>query len=137
MPVFADAEQVARDWINSLTALVGEGNPLPKGAHLNPLHGDHVAYAEIQLTGGSAALSAENPDQRAALSFLVYGRTREAAARAATALANELEAMNGAKTATVGADMVLIADNVTAPLWSPDGPAARYLVSADLYCRAG
>jgi hypothetical protein len=135
VPVFADAEQVARDWINSLAALVGEGNPLPKGAHLNPLHGDHVAYTEIQLTGGSAALSAENPDQRASLSFLVYGRTREAAARAATALANELEALNGGRTGVVGDDTILVADNVTAPNWSPDGPAARYLVSCDLWIR--
>jgi len=137
MPVFADAEQIAKDWTNSLLTLVGDGNPLPKGAHLNALHGDYVAYAEVQLTGGSAALSAENPDQRASLSWLVYGRTREAAARAATALANQLEALNGAATAQVGSDAVLVADNVTAPTWSPDGPAARYLVSCDLYVRAG
>lgn len=135
MAIFTDAEQVAKDWVNSLTdSLVGVGNPLAKGAHLTPLHGDYVAYAEIQLTGGSAALSAENPDQRASLSWLVYGRTREAAAIAATALANELEALDGSAPPESGA--VLIADNVTAPLWTPDGPVARYLVSAEMYLRA-
>ncbi len=133
MPVFVDAEQVAKDWTNTRTALVGAGNPLVKGAFLNPQHGDYTTYAEIQLTGGSAALSAENPDQRATLSWPVYGRTREVAAIAATALANELEALDGRTLPDGG---VLVADNVTAPFWSPDGPVARYVVSADLYLRA-
>lgn len=135
MPVFVDAEQVARDWVNSRTdTLVGAGKPLVKGAFLNPLHGDYESYAELQLTGGSAALSAENPDQRASLSWLVYGRTREKAALAATALANELESLDGRALPDGGP--VLVADNVTAPYWSPDGPAARYLISCDLFVRA-
>jgi hypothetical protein len=137
MPVFTDAEHLAKEWINSLTVLVGAGKPLAKGVHLNPLHGDQVAHAEIQVTGGDAALSAENPDHRASVSFLVYGRTREAAARAAVALANALQALTGAQPVPVGDDMVLLADNVSAPNWSPDGPAPRYLVDCDLYLRAG
>jgi hypothetical protein len=132
--VFVDAEQAAREWTNSRTSLVGAGNPLVKGAFLNAQRGGYTACAEIQLTGGSAALSAENPDQRASLSWLVYGRTREAAAIAATALANELEALDGSQQPLNGG--VLIADNVAAPLWMPDGPVARYLVSCDLYLRA-
>lgn len=136
MAVFVDGEQVAKDWVNSLTDLVGVGNPLVKGALLNPPHGDHPSWAEIQVTGGEAALSAENPDMRAALTWLVYGRTREAAARAVTALANELEALNGARSPELPGGSVLVADNVTAPNWSPDGPVARYLISCDLYLRA-
>ncbi len=133
MPVFADAEQVARDWTNSRTGtLVGPGNPLAKGAFREPLRGDNQPWAEIQLVGGAAALSAENPDMRAMLSWLVYARTREAASLAATAVANELEALDG----RAGAGAVLVADNVTAPFWSPDGPVPRYVVSADLFLRA-
>ncbi|MEU4558523.1 hypothetical protein AB0F72_09035 [Actinoplanes sp. NPDC023936] len=134
MPVFVDAEQIARTWTNSRSdTLVGVGNPLEKGAFLNPPHGDYTAYAEIQLTGGSPALSAENPDQRASLSWLVYGRTRQAASDAAVALANELEDLDG-RDGPGGS--LLVADNVTAPLYTPDGPVARYLVSADLFLRA-
>lgn len=132
MAVFIDAEQAVRVWLNSLTDLVGAGNPLVKGVHLNPLHGDHLSWAEQQSTGGSAALSAENPDMRAALSWLVYGRTREAASTAAVALANALETLDG--RAFEGG--LLVADNVTFPYWTPDGPVARYAVSAELYLRA-
>lgn len=137
MPVFTDAEHVAKEWANSIPTLVGDGMPLVKGVLLTAVHGDHPSWAEIQVTGGTAALSAENPDQRAELTWLVYGRTREAAARAATALANELAALTGCRAPQVGADLLLVADNVTAPLWSPDGPVARYLVTCDMYLRAG
>lgn len=131
MPTFVDAEQVAKDWINSQGALVGFGKPIVKGAFIGDVHGDHPSWVEIQLTGGSSALSAENPDHRAALSFLIYGRTREAASRAAVALLNALEACDG--RALSGP---LVADNLAGPNWSPDGPVARYLLSADLYLRA-
>lgn len=136
MVVFVDSEQVAKDWVNSLTGLVGVGNPLVKGALLNPPHGDNISWAEIQVTGGGSALSAENPDMRAFVSWLVFGRTREAAARAATALANELEALKGARSPDLDGGTVLVADNVTAPSWSPDGPVARYLISCEMYLRA-
>jgi hypothetical protein len=31
---FVDAEGLVADWVNRQTSLVGEGRPLPKGAHL-------------------------------------------------------------------------------------------------------
>ncbi len=133
---FVDAEAAARDLINSMTSLVGAGNPLEKGAMLEVPRTDVKAFALIQLVGGSAALAAENPDDRASVSFLVHGRTKEAAALAATALANELEALSGVRRAAGSLAACLVADNVTRPLWSPDNAGPRYLVSADLYLTA-
>lgn len=136
MSTFVDAEGAGMALVNSMTSLVGAGNPLPKGAHLHPLHGDQQAFAQVQLISGSAELSAENPDHRAGLSYLVTGRTREAAAVAATALANALQALNG-RPATAGDDATcLVADNVSGPVWAPDGGTARFLVNCDLYFRA-
>lgn len=133
---FVDAEAAARALINSMTELVGAGHPLEKGALLEPLRTDVKAYALVQLVGGAAALSAENPDDQASVSFLVHGRTKEAAALAATALANELEALSGARRAAGSSAACLVADNVTRPLWSPDSAGPRYLVGADLFFQA-
>lgn len=136
MATFVDAEEAVRAWINGLTSLVGAGNPLAKGAHLHELRGAATAcYAELQLTGGSAALSAENPDHRAAMSALIYGPTREAAALAATAYANAVEELDG-RPAAAGSATALVADNVAGPTWAPDGIVPRYLVSAEFYLRA-
>ncbi len=133
---FLDAEQATKDLVNGLVALVGAGNPLVKGAHLQILHGDFVAYAEIQVTGGGAALSAENPDHRSSVTFLVRGRTRESAAGAAVALANALEAMTGAGSPAGDSARCLVADNVTAPIYLPEQAGPRYQVTADLFFRA-
>lgn len=136
MATFVDAEQASKDLVNGIASLVGAGNPLVKGAHLQILHGDFVAYAEVQVTGGGPALSAENPDHRASVTFLVRGRTRESAGKAAVALANVLESMSGAPTAAGDDATCLVADNVTAPLYAPEPAGPRYLVNADLYYRA-
>lgn len=137
MATFVDAEESVRSWINSLTStLVGEGKPLTKGAHLHELRGAaNVCYAQLQLTGGSAALGAENSDHRATISALIYGPTREAAALAAVAYAEAVNGLDGRSTAA-GSATCLVADNISGPAYAPDGALPRYLVSAEFYLRA-
>lgn len=133
---FVDAEVAARTLVNGMTDLVGVGNPMEKGCLLEPLRTDAKAYCIPQITGGAAALSAENPDDRASVSFLVHGRTREASALAATALANELEALSGTQQAAGSGVACLVADNVQRPIYTPDAAGPRHLVSAEIYFRA-
>lgn len=136
MATFVDAEAAVKAWVNALTGLVGDGNALVKGAMLTRPHGDPPTWAELQVTSSSAALSAENPDHRAGVSFLVCGRTREAAARAATALCNELESLSGRPVPAGSNAVALVADNVSGPVFAPDAAGPRYLVSCDVYLRA-
>jgi hypothetical protein len=137
---FADAEGAAKAWINTLTDLVGQGKPLAKGAHLSadPLHGArNVCYALLNQVGGSTALGAENPDQRARISARIYGPSKEAASLAATAYANALVALaTGGPVAVTGALIVTVdPDTIAGPLWTPDFGEPRYLVDADFYLR--
>lgn len=135
MGPFVDAEAAARDLVNGMSALVGAGNPMPKGALLEPLRTDAVAHCIAQVTGGAAALSVENPDDRASVTYVVHGRTREASAKAATALANELEALGGIQRAAGSDAACLVADNVQRPIYAPDTAGPRHLVGCDLYLR--
>jgi len=128
---YVDAVPAMQAWINSRSELVGLGNALQLGAHLKKLGGgEPAAYAflEEQFSVRSAD-SAESPDMQAALSAQVYGGTREAAGRAATALAEELStALCGSQAAVDGA-VIFVADDIQGPSWVPDGDKPRYLVN--------
>jgi len=136
---FVDAVAALRDWLNSLTTtLVGEGHPLAKGAHLHELRGAATTcYALLSVVGSGTALGAENPDHRARVSASVYGPNQEAATTAAVAYANALLALDGRPVAMTGATCLVVdADSITGPLWSPDRTGPRLLVDADAYLRA-
>lgn len=129
---YVDAIGAMAAWINSRTAaLAGAGNPLQLGAHLKRLGGGEpatYAFLEEQFSSRSED-SGENPDMMAALSAQVYGGTREAAAAAATALAEELSTeLCGREVAAAGA-LLFVADDIQGPSWFPDGDTARYVLN--------
>lgn len=129
---FVDALGVMREWINSRTdTLVGQGNPLQLGAHLKKLSGGEpatYAFLEEQLSTRSPD-APENMDMLAILSAQVYGGTREAATNGAVALAEELSTQLEGAAQTVGAALVIVADDVQGPSWFPDGDIPRLLVN--------
>lgn len=133
---FVDAEGAFAAWVNSQAGLVGVGNPLPKGALLNRMRGAApVCYVLLSIVGGGTAFGAEVPCQRARLSGQVYGNTKEAAAAAAVAYADTLITGLAGRRITVGGAELLVGDNLTGPLWTPDFDEPRYLVDIDVYFR--
>ncbi len=135
LPAFVDAEAVIRAWINTRTAtLVGAGLPLPLGCHLNRLRSPQAgAYCLLERIGGYDDRG-DAPIDTARVSFQVYASTKQAAALAATALANELRtALDGSQTPVVvdGATRrILAVDSITGPSFYPDGDEDRYVVDA-------
>lgn len=136
MATFVDAEAALRDWVNAQGTLVGQGNPLPKGAHLHELRGAaNTCYALLSVVTGGVALGAEDPDHRARVSASIYGPTKEAATAAAVAYANALTGLTGPVAMTGASCLLIDSDSITGPLWSPDRVGPRLLVDADLYLR--
>lgn len=120
---YVDAVGLMAEWINKREqTLVGPGNPLQMGAHLQRIGGGEAAtyaYLEEQVSFRSDD-SPESPDMLAVLSAQIYGGTRLAATRAAVALAEELSSvLDGRPTNTVGG-VVLVADDIQGPSWFPD-----------------
>lgn len=135
LPAFVDAEAVVRAWINSrTTTLVGQGKPLPLGCHLqllrSPMSG---AYAVLERIGGFDD-DGEAPIDHARVSFQVRASTKQAAAAAATAVANELRTyLDGTPWPVVvdGATRyVRGVESITGPSFYPDGDEDRYIVDA-------
>lgn len=140
MATFVDAEGAVAAWVNVQTdTLVGQDNPLAKGAHLHELRGaSTVCYALLSLIGGSPVLAAESPDHRARISASIYGPTKEAATAAAVAYANAVVALDGRAAAMGDATCLVVdPDSITGPLWSPDGAGPRLLVDCDFWLQAG
>lgn len=135
LAAFVDAEAVIRAWINTRTVtLVGQGNPLPYGCHLNRLRSPQAgAYAVLERIGGFDD-PGDAPIDTARVSFQVYASTKQAAAVAATALANELRTgLDGSQQALAvdGATRrLLTVDAITGPSFYPDGDEDRYVVDA-------
>jgi hypothetical protein len=135
---FVDAEGAFKDYLNTLTGtLVGQGKPLAHGAHLKPLRSPAAgAYVWLTLISGSPSLTAENPVGRARISGLIYGATKEAASKGATAYANLLASLDGKRTPM--RDVIcLTSDNIQGPSLVNDQDSTknqyRYLVDADLF----
>lgn len=137
---FVDAERAIADWVNSLTgSLVGLGQPLAKGAHLNAMRGAASScYALLTLLPASVALGVENPDMRARVSASIYGPTKEAATAAALAYADALLTLDGRRQPMGDAADCLVVDpdSISGPLWTPDQAGPRLVVDADFYLRA-
>lgn len=135
-PVFVDAEGVIRDWVNSLTNLVGPDNPLPLGAHLKRLRSpDSGAYVLLSLITGDDDYTAGGAT-RARISGAVYGITKADAGNAAAAYANAIRRLSVGNTVVGEAPnqtVILIADGITGPLYLVDGDEERYIVDADFY----
>lgn len=135
LAAFVDAEAVVRAWINSRTAtLVGAGKPLAHGCFLNPMRSpDRGAYAKLERIGGYDD-PGDAPVDHARVSFQVYASTKQAAAIAATALANELRTGLDGTQQTVVVDGVtrrlLGCEGITGPSYYPDGDEDRYVVDA-------
>lgn len=129
-----DAEGAVRDWVNARQDLVGEGGPIPLGAHLgdglrSPGRG---AWVLLLRVGGTRGLTAERPMDIARISATVYGTTKETAAAGATAYATALEGLDGAPVAMGPLVVCHVVDNITGPSAVPDGSGEhRYLVDAE------
>lgn len=133
---FGDAEGAIQAWINTQTALVGAGKPLPKGALLNHLRTAAPApYVLITLAGGGTGLGAESADQRARISGRVYGPTKESAGKAAAAYAETIATGLAGRQVTAPGAVLLVGDDIVGPLWAPDSDEPAYLVDFDLYLR--
>jgi hypothetical protein len=142
-----DAEGALRAWINSLTTtLVGDGKPLALGLWLgdgprettrlrSPYRG---AYGVLARVGGGPRMTDESPWDWPRISTSVYGVTRLQAHTAAIAYANTLATLDGAPVAVTWTPpdalervaTLLVCQDITGPLWAPDGDEARYLVDA-------
>jgi hypothetical protein len=129
---YVDAVGAMMAWINSRTStLVGVGNPLQLGAYLKFQPGGQPAtYAlleeQLSVRSGDAA---ENPDMMASLSAQIIGGTREAVAKAAVALAEELSTqLCGCQAAVPGA-VLFVSDDIQGPSWFPDGDQPRMLLN--------
>lgn len=134
-----DAEGAVRDWINSLTTdLVGLGNPLQLGAHLDRLRSPaRGSYALLIRVGGSRSLTAERPFDQARISASIYGTTKQSAANAAVAYVNALEALDGRRVSMGEAVTCQAVDNIFGPT-AIDAHLTgeeqwRYLVDADFF----
>lgn len=129
---YVDAVGIMRTWINSRTAtLVGAGLPLQMGAYLKKISGGApaaYAYLEEGISFRSDD-SDENPDLMASMSAQIYADTREAAALAAAALAEELSTqLDGRETAVPGA-LIYAVDDIQGPSFVPDGDRPRLLLN--------
>ena len=134
---YVDAVGAVKAWINSRTAtLVGVGKPLQKGAHTKHIRGALSAcYAYLEEGSSLQTGGAENPDMLASVSAQVYGGTREAATAAAVALAEEVTGGLAGRAASVPGAQLQVADDITGPLWAPDGDMPRLLVQFSVWCR--
>ena len=137
--MWVDAEGAVREWVNSRTVdLVGQGNPILLGAHLDRLRSPaRGVYVWLLRVGGGQALTAERPADRARISASIYGLTKESAAAAAVAYANALEQLQGRPTPMGPSAVCLTVDSITGPLATDPAQVSedrfRYLVDADFY----
>jgi hypothetical protein len=133
-----DAEGAVRAWVNGRTDLVGEGRPLPLGAHLARLRSPaQGAYIRLLRVGGVRALTAETPFDQARISGTIYGTTKETAAQAAAAYATVLEGLQGDPVMMSPGVECKVVDNITGPIALDDSDSGReqyrYLVDADFF----
>lgn len=137
--VYVDAEGAVRAWLNGLLELVGPGNPIALGAFeedplRSPASGAYVLLARV---GGTSALTAEAPVDRARISGQVYGETKQVAKLAAYAYANALAGLDGTPTPMGEHAICKVVDSIAGPSYVDDHATTRerhrYLVDADFY----
>jgi hypothetical protein len=133
------AEHAVREWVNGLTALVGPGNPLSRGAFTieqrSPADG---AYATVTRTSEGVTRIVAEPGgpSIARMQFLVYAGTLTAAEQAAKALRAEVELLSGCPVRCGDTGVtILVADNYVGPFSIPHvgdtGEQFCYQVNAD------
>lgn len=134
---FLDIEGAHREWINSMTTtLIGRGHPLALGAHLRRLRSPAAGcYALISTAGGGDEWTAESTTGWARISASIYSATsKQNAAYAAAAYANVLRLIPILRPVLADLHVQLVAvDNITGPLYAPDGDEQRYLVDAEIH----
>jgi hypothetical protein len=127
-----------RAWVNSNTALVGQGKPLALGAFLETTRSPGTgAYALLMRVGRGDDLVAEETVDSPRVSATILAGTLEAAETAAVAYANAVDSLRGVR-AQMGAVSCLVADNITGPLYVDLGHSVtqeqyQFLVDADFY----
>jgi hypothetical protein len=126
------AQSAIRAWINA-SPLVGDGNPLSRGAYLreqrSPADGSYCVLS--RNSEGVGDLVAEDAVfTRARIQALVYAGTEEAAETSAAALRSAFEALQGlpALCGTTGIK-IMVAENHIGPLLIPIAPD-----SGEIYC---
>jgi hypothetical protein len=118
------AEQAVRAWINGLPNLVGDGNPLSRGAYtLSQRSPGDGAYGIVARNpeGVPTGLVAEDSDVTVArIQVQVFAGTTEAAEDAAGALRDEIDRLNG-RPEKCGDQpyLVLVTDTRNGPFYVP------------------
>ncbi len=135
------AETAIAAWINARKELTGRGKPLANGAYLygqavrSPAAGGYALL--IREPGANGGVVAEDSDPCIArVTAHCYAGTIQAAAKAATALANAFQDLNGCPEPCGATGIrVLVADNFTEPGYVPmpasGGELHMFTTSAD------
>jgi len=135
------AEAAVRAWINARPGLVGEGNPLSRGAYLRHQRSpEGGAYAVISRNseGVGSLVAEQSPVATARIQCLVYAYPEQAAETAAAALLNAFESLTGCPEPCGDTGVtVLVASNFVGPffIFQPDSEQYQFQVDADLVLR--
>jgi hypothetical protein len=141
--VAVSAQSAIRAWVNA-SPIVGEGNPLSRGAYLieqrSPADG---AYTVLLRTseGVDSPVAEDGRVGTARMQFLVYAGTVDAAENAAKALRDLIETLTGApQPCGDTGSRILVSDNQLGPFAIPPPPDAgetyAFQVNADFLLTA-
>jgi len=127
------AESALRAWVNARGDLVGNGNPLSRGAYLlhqrSPADGSYAVLTRTPEQPDSP-VAEDNQVARARLMAQVYGGTTDTAETAAAALRSAWEDLQGCPQRVPNTNVIiLVADGHVGPVWVPMPPD-----SGELYC---
>ena len=136
-PTFLDVESALREWGNTRTSLVGDGNPLRLGFHdARPRSPGRGVFATVEATDGGDGPTAEGGICWARVTTHVWSVTdRQAARRAALAWMNTLASLSAAPSVNAGVRL-LMASEVDGPQWNPAEDEPRYTVTAVVHATA-
>jgi hypothetical protein len=123
--------------VNARTDLTGPDHPLALGAYLEPPRSPgQGAYALLSRVGGGLGMVAEDGVDGPRISATILAGTITAAELAATAYANAVASLTGARAA-MGDATCLVADNIAGPLYvdlrRSTQDQFQFLVDADFH----
>jgi len=144
------AAQAIQAWVNARKDLVGRNRPLSRGAYLmgdpvrSPAHGAYALLFREPGTGagGTSGIVAEDNDPSfARVTAHVYAGTIAAAEKAACALSNAWQDLNGCPEPCGGTGItVMVADDFSEPGYTPmpgsGGELHMFTTSATFLLRA-
>jgi len=136
------AEAAIRAWVTTLP-IVGEGNPLSRGAYLqeqrSPADGAYTVLARAP-EGGRSVVAEDGTVNVARIVFQVYAGTEQAAELAAVALLDHIERLNGCpELCGTEAVKILVTDNRSGPFYlglQPERENHAFQVNADFVLTA-